>query len=153
MRARTYMVVVLAVVAMGLGACSSSGGDSSKDTGAEDTVANFVNGLEKHDTTVACASYQKNVRKQCVENLPKDATVEGFKVGNSMVDGNKALVVILADKLCLGGDCLTNHDPNKGLPSSTDGFAKAYKAAQKGGSTDPRVPLVKVGDTWYIDAT
>src|SRR3954454_21095493 len=129
MRARTYMVVVLAVVAMGLGACSSSGGDSSKDTGPEDTVTNFVNGLEKHDTTVACASYQKNFRKECVKNLPKDSTVKGFKVGNSMVDGNKAIVVVVADKLCLADQCLTNHDPNKGLPSSTGGFAKAFKAA------------------------
>ena len=146
MRARTYVTAALATIAITITGCSKS----STSNGATATVEGFVKAVQQHDTKAACSHYQPSVQAQCEKNLPKDSQVTGFKVGDSIVDGDRAIVVIEADKLCLGGTCLTNHDAHKDLPSKS-GFDAAYKKVQSGSNTDPRVPCIKVNGTWYIN--
>jgi len=77
--------------------------------------------------------------------------VAGFKVGHSIREGDRALVTIIADKLCAVAEqkCVSNHDPNSDLPTTSSGFDKAFKTAAKGGDSNA-FPCIRIGGKWYV---
>jgi hypothetical protein len=64
-----------------------------------------------------------------------------------MVRGKEAIVVVVADKWCGGKACVSNHDPNKGLPSQTRGFGHAFDATS---NALPAVAVVQISGKWYV---
>jgi hypothetical protein len=79
-------------------------------------------------------------------------TVRGsaIRIGATDIEGTQALVVPIGT-ICLDANqCLTNTDPNAGIPASPANFGEAYLQAT-GTETDPAGGLQEVKGLWYLD--
>jgi hypothetical protein len=70
-----------------------------------------------------------------------------WRIGNSMIRKDEAIVVVIADKWCAAKVCVSNNDPNKGLPPRSGGFGAAFAATS---NAVPSVSVVRVDGKWYV---
>lgn len=70
-------------------------------------------------------------------------------LGATDIVGSQALVVPVGT-VCLDGTCLTNTNPNTGIPTTSAGFPAAYQQATQT-ETDPAAGVDEVGGQWYLD--
>jgi len=71
-----------------------------------------------------------------------------WTVGRAVTDGDRAIVDV-EYQTCLGSDCLTNTNPNAGLPGSGTSFGTAFQQdlANFSYATD----CVRLNGRWYVD--
>ena len=69
-------------------------------------------------------------------------------MGHAVTDGNKAIVDVEYEA-CLGSDCLTNTDPNAGLPGSGTSFSTAFQ--QTLANFNYATDCVRWHGRWYVD--
>jgi hypothetical protein len=161
-------VVALALVAT---ACSSSPAKSSTGSGSSGTQAanggstpaqatsGFVQGILSPRRVPACDYVVPNQKLQCQAAMAGfHITGSGVSTGNTFVNGDQALVSLLARRLCTsaltqnGRSCKSNSDPNAGLPRTATGFPAAYAATFVAGRTAlTAIPCLKVGGRWYVN--
>ncbi len=148
-----------AVLAAGvvLGACGGGTGSLSAAPGHDSpqaVLAGFIQAIKGKNLQSLCQYVAPASQSQCRSSLGAvksgSITVEGASIGNVSRQGNRALVVLIADKYCAGGKCYSNHDPNAGLPRGSETFNAAWSKAQTGTSQDPAAPVQMVNGKWYL---
>lgn len=111
-------------------------------------VAGYMTGYQKRDDKMICdyvAPPQVGLCNFLVGGVTYSLTP--WRIGNSMVRGKEAIVVVVADKWCGGKACVRNNDPNKGLPQHPRGFEHAFDTAS---NALPAVAVVRVKGKWYV---
>lgn len=150
-------MLVLAGGGVLLAACGGSAGLPSPGHGSPAAAASgFVQGLSQGNGTGACAYVVPDQESACTAALPSSHfTFESPGIGNTKTVGDQALVSIISTKACISQtssttNCVSNSNPNQGLPSSDSGFASAYSAAQ-GTSDALTLPMQNVNGQWYVN--
>ena len=72
-----------------------------------------------------------------------------WTVGHVATDGNRAIVDVIYENVCLGGRCTTNNDPNAGLPGSGTSFSTAFRQIQA--KFNYATDCVRLNGRWYVD--
>ncbi len=155
------------------GACGGGGSSSGAAPGhgsPQAVLAGVIQSLQKSRSVVSiCQWYVPSEQSRCrstLGHLPvgldngreiptnsQRATIQGARVGNVAISptDTEAIAVIVADKFCVVSPCLSNHDPNAGLPRGSETFAQAWNRVQgNSSSTNPTLPLTKVKGKWYL---
>jgi hypothetical protein len=112
-------------------------------------VAGYLTGYTSNDPSVICAYVVPVQEKSCL-SLLGDAphnSVTSWRIGNSLVRGNEAIVVVLSDRWCIAKICLGNSDPGKGLPRHEKDFEHAFDSTS---NWLPAVSVVRVHGKWYV---
>jgi hypothetical protein len=112
-------------------------------------VAGYVTGYDNSDSQQICA-YVAPLQHEYCDFLFGNAlrsSVTGWQLGNSLVRGDKAIVVVTADKWCIAKVCVGNRDPKKGLPNKNRGFENAF---DKTTNWLPAVSVVELKGKWYV---
>jgi hypothetical protein len=112
-------------------------------------VAGYLTGSHGADKTQICsyvAPPQQGFCSFLVRTGPKQSLTP-WRLGNSIVRGDKAIVVVMADKWCVGKICLTNSNPDGGLPQKLRGFEHAFDTT---GNSLPALSVVRVKGRWYV---
>jgi hypothetical protein len=110
-------------------------------------VAGYLTGYTKKNGNMICsyvAPVQDGVCRFLVAGTPYPLV---WRIGNSMVRGKEAIVVVLSDKWCAAGTCIRNTDASKGLPSNPRGFERAFDATR---NLLPALSVVRVDGKWYV---
>jgi len=156
---RTKVMVIIAAGAVAIASC---GGGTPRTVlvpapqqqpapghgSPQAAAAGYMTGYQKADDKMVCAYVVPPQVKLC--NFLVGASTYSltpWRIGNSMVRGKEAIVVVVADSWCGGKACVQNHDPNKGLPLQTRGFERAFDATS---NALPAVAVVKVNGQWYV---
>ena len=141
--------------ALALGACSSTRSTSSLPSPGHSSpqaaVVGLITGIQKHDGT-ECSYVVPESQAECRSTLLavfQQSTVTGFALGKTTTVGNQSIVSVLATKACIGGQCVSNSDPNQGQPNGSTTFAQAYKDGKDNSATTTAV-LERVAGLWYI---
>ena len=64
--------------------------------------------------------------------------------------------MVVYTKLCQGGTCFNNANPNEGIPTNDSGFAQEYSHALAMATSAelnnyPALPMLQVNGQWYFD--
>ncbi len=134
--------------------CGGGGGSDQPAAGHDSpqaAVVGLIAGLSQQDAQKTCNYVLPTPQSRCAfASSISSWSVAGFKLGHAVTNGDRALVTIVVDKLCGNGHCLTNHDPNAGLPSPANGtFDDAFKAAANSPS-DPAVTCTRSDGKWFV---
>jgi hypothetical protein len=73
--------------------------------------------------------------------------LKNWSIGQSMIRGNEAIVVVMSNAWCLGKVCYNNSDPGRGLPKKAKTFENAF---YKTTPVLPALGVVRVKDKWYV---
>ena len=146
---------LVCVPALALGACSSSRSTSSLPSPGHSSpqaaVVGLITSIQKHNG-MECTYVVPESQAECRSTLLavfQQSTVTGFALGKTTTVGNESIVSVLATKACIGGQCVSNSDPNQGQPNGSTTFAQAYKDAKDNSATATAV-LERVGASWYV---
>jgi hypothetical protein len=156
---RTKVMALIASGAVAIGAC---GGSSPRTVSVPAPQQQPAPGYDSPQA--AATGYMTGYRKAddkmiCKYVVPRQAglcdflvggavySLTPFRIGNSMVRGKEAIVVVVADKWCGGKACVHNQDPTKGLPRQAQGFEHAFDATS---NALPAVAVVQVDGKWYV---
>ena len=139
-------------VGLACAGCGSGGGTTSPKAGSPQAVATAAaKALAAGDYGTLCHYLPPAAQPQCKTGAPHTFTVGGFKLGNSDVQGDRALVVIEADRVCVAQQsCASNHDPNLGLPNGSVTFADAFRNSLTGKAFFT-TSLTNINGKWYIE--
>lgn len=116
-------------------------------------VAGFTGNMMRHHPQTACRYGLPGDRGICA------AAVEGmyllggkitgsWTVGHVVTAGDRAIVDVEYEA-CLGSRCVTNTNPNAGLPDSGTSFSSAFRQALA--SFDYATDCVRLRGGWYVD--
>ena len=151
MKKNPLWAVPVAVAAMLLSSC---GGGSSGSTPASGhgspgaAVMGLTRALAAHDSAAACGYFVPSELSQC-QNTQLPAVTGTVKIGRTVINGDRALVVVMSSKFCIQNSCVSNNDPNKGLPGGSSTFDQAYSETQNS-NNDPTTPCQLVDGKWYV---
>jgi hypothetical protein len=112
-------------------------------------VAGYLTGYGSNDPNVICDYVAPSQAESC-RSLLGDAphnSVEQWRIGDSLVRGNEAIVVVLSDRWCIAKICLGNDDPGKGLPRDEKDFERAFDSTS---NWLPAVSVVRLHGKWYV---
>ncbi len=109
--------------------------------------------MMRHHVDAACSYSLPGYRGICgmaVEGmfLLGNKVTGSWTVGHVVTDGNRAIVDVEYDA-CLGSDCVTNNDPNAGLPGSGTSFSTAFR--QNLANFNYATDCVRLHGRWYVD--
>lgn len=108
----------------------------------------LIRSLSAHNMNEACSYFVPSAASQCsAAQLP--AATGSVTIGHTAINGDRALVVVMSSKFCLQNQCLSNNDPNKGLPHGSTTFDQAYTETQQS-NNDPTTPCQRVNGKWYV---
>lgn len=143
-----------AVAVAGALAVASCGGSSSSGTtpaSGHDSPGAAVMGLTRslaaRDNAAACSYFVPSEQSVC-QGTQLPAVTGSVKIGRTVINGDRALVVVMSPKFCIQSSCVSNNDPNKGLPSGSTTFDQAYSATQN--NNDPTTPCQRINGKWYV---
>jgi len=112
-------------------------------------VAGYLTGHRNNDPKQICAYVAPPQATFCdfiVGTAPKES-LKPWRLGNAAVRGDRAIVVVMTDRWCIGKLCLGNNDPNRGLPPPNRRFDHAF---DKTSNSLPAVSVVRVKGKWYV---
>jgi hypothetical protein len=158
--------VTTALVCIGVGLVSAGCGSGSGASGGasgpvarsspkpgspEAVVRAAGDALAAGDNAALCHYLPPAAQKRCATGAPHTFTISGLGLGNSAVLGDRALVVVVADRVCvLQTPCASNHDPNVGLPNAQVSFDDAFQRSLTGKAFFT-ASLTKISGKWYVD--
>ena len=153
LRARSVVGVLGPILI--LTACSSGGSTGTASTPSNSPQALVSTGLKD----LATGNYQDLCKylalspgQQCTTGSPGTFTVKGYSLGESSVQGDRALVVVRADQVCIfHASCTSNQDPRAGLPNGSVTFDQAWQAATSGQSLYTAA-VERINGKWMIVA-
>jgi hypothetical protein len=159
-KGRSKRLLLVAFVAVAVASCGSSDPRAvlvrptqQQPSPGHDTpgaaVSGYMAGYDTHDAPMVCEYVAPGQRGLCgfLVGTGQKYSIANWRLGNSVVRGNEAIVTILADKWCAGRACTNNSDPNKGLPAHTAGFGHAFDVTP---NAVPTVSVEKIKGKWYV---
>jgi hypothetical protein len=157
MRLRRPFGAAVLLLAIGAAACGSSGnGLPAAGTGTpQAAVSGFIGNLPT-DVSAACGYVVPSQQAQCNKTFAGGTfSITSPSIGQSSVDGNEALVVVLSTNSCTGlagstSICNSNTNASAGLPSSQSDFATAFQATFASNATAV-APCIEFGGVWYVE--
>lgn len=149
---RAVLAVAAAAGALTLASCGSSGTSGTTPASGHGSPGAAVMGLSRalavHDNAAACSYFEPSLQDQC-KGIQLPVTKGNIEIGHSAIQGDRALVVVMSTSYCIQNQCVSNKDPNKGLPSGSTNFDQAYSATQNN-NNDPTTPCQRVNGKWYV---
>jgi len=119
----------------------------------QDAVSGFIDAYADGNAVLACSYVAPDPLCPTILTLSTDA-LPPIKIGDDVVDGAEALVVV-EGKLCdVNNRCKSYSNPRRGLPSHTADFAKVFQAAGMAieeGVAQPVFPCVFERSKWRVD--
>ena len=109
-----------------------------------------MTGFANNDAAAICEYVVPSQRAVCSVMAKAHYSVSPWRLGNSLVRGHEAIVVVVADKFCASTLCVKNPDPNRGLPHNRDshqGFDHAFDATV---APLPANSVVRLNGKWYV---
>lgn len=147
------VVILLALIGGALYVGLAGSPSSDANSSAPAAASAVANDLRSGDFTQVCSLAPDAQRSKCrndLRSLSAGSVSYKVAVGNVIVSGNRALLV-MTGTVCLGtGQCLSNHDVNAAMTSGQT-FDQAYAVAAGNNSSSPFiVPLVQQDGKWYV---
>lgn len=105
------------------------------------------------DFALACSYALPSLQAGCPAQMSQQTTtVRGapIRIGATDIVGTQALVVPIGTVCLDAKQCLTNTNPNAGIPATAANFGEAYLQAT-GTETDPAGGFQEVKGLWYLD--
>jgi len=115
----------------------------------QSAVAGYLSGWVRKDTATICSYVAPPQKGYCAYLVggPTKYSLASWRIGDAMIRGDEAIVVIMSDSWCVAKFCFKNTDPRNGLPSTSAGFAHAFEKTSTG---VPAVAVVRVHAKWYV---
>jgi hypothetical protein len=118
-----------------------------------DAVAGFTGNMMRHHPEAACRYGLPGYRGICVIGVGGmyllGSKITGtWTVGHVVTAGDRAIVDVEYEA-CLGSHCVTNTNPDAGLPDSGTSFTSAFRQALA--SFDYATDCVRLHEGWYVD--
>jgi hypothetical protein len=118
------------------------------------TVAGYIGNMMRHDAEASCRYSEPGYQGLCAlavqaMYLTGSKITGTWTVGHVVTNGNRAIVDVEYEEVCLGSTCLTNADPNAGLPGSGTSFSVAFK--QNLTNYNYATDCVRWHGRWYVD--
>jgi hypothetical protein len=116
-------------------------------------VAGFTGNMMRHHPQAACHYSMPARQGICAMALEAmyllGAKITGtWAVGHVVMAGDRAIVDVEYEA-CLGSDCVTNTNPDAGLPDSGASFNSAFRHALT--DFDYAMDCVRLPHGWYVD--
>jgi hypothetical protein len=116
-------------------------------------VAGYIGNMMRHRAAAACRYSLPGYQGMCALGVQAmylmGSKISGtWTVGHVVTDGNRAIVDV-EYQACLGSDCLTNTDPDAGLPGSGTSFAADFR--QTLANFNYATDCVRLNGRWYVD--
>lgn len=112
-------------------------------------VIGMAQALANGNLTQACGYFIPSEQAACRGSGSAPKVSGTFTIGETVTDGDRALVVQMSSHYCVQDNCHSNNDPTAGLPSGSTTFDQAYSASQND-KNDPTSPCQRIGGLWYI---
>jgi hypothetical protein len=159
MRATKIAIACLAIIALAWVSIRLSGNPKLKPPPSPgyqspaNAVAGFTGDEMRHRTLAACRYSLPSDQGLCAIAVEAmfmlGSKVTGtWTVGNVVTAGNRAIVDVEYEA-CLGSDCVTNTNPNAGLPGSGTSFSSAF--SQNLTNFNYATDCVRLHGRWYVD--
>jgi hypothetical protein len=115
-------------------------------------VAGYIGNMMHHRAAAACRYSLPSRQGICAVGVQAmyltGSKITGtWTVGHVVTDGNRAIVDV-EYQACLGSDCLTNTDPNAGLPGSGASFSAAFEQTLT--NFNYATDCVRLNGRWYV---
>ncbi len=151
--ARFGAVAAILATAIVVTGCATHLGGSTPPGGHQtpaNAMAGFIGNMLGDHPQAACRYGVPSQFGVCMLALAAEGKASGgWRIGNTATSGNKAIVDVEYANACMVGTCITNSNPNAGLPGSGLSFDAAFKQARQAqGFT---LPCVRIGANWYVD--
>jgi hypothetical protein len=116
-------------------------------------VAGFTGDMMRHQPQAACRYGMPGYGGICAFGVGGmyllGSKITGtWTVGRVVTAGDRAIVDVEYEA-CLGSHCVTNTNPNAGLPDSGMSFSNAFRQALT--SFDYATDCVRLHGSWYVD--
>jgi len=116
-------------------------------------VAGFTSNMMRHHPEAACRYGLPGDSGICAVAVEAmyllGSKITGtWTVGHVVTAGDRAIVDVEYE-ICLGSHCVTNTNPNTGLPDSGTSFTSAFRQALA--SFDYATDCVRLHGSWYVD--
>jgi len=116
-------------------------------------VAGFTGNMMRHHPEAACSYGLPGDRGICVVAVEAmyllGSKITGtWTVGHAVTVGDRAIVDVEYEA-CLGSHCVTNTNPNAGLPDSSTSFIGAFRQALA--SFDYATDCIRLHGGWHVD--
>ena len=139
-----------ALASLALASCGSSGSSGTTPASGHDSPGAAVIGLTRalttHDTAAVCGYFVPSEHSVCMSTQLPTATGT-VRIGRTVINGDRALVVVMSSKYCIQNQCISNNDPGKGLPSGSTTFDQAYRSQN---NNAPITPCQRINGKWYV---
>lgn len=153
---RSLSIGWICIALAGASACDSSEpsewrsvqpGHGSPEAAAAGYMAAFAQNSGEDQCDYVAGTGPEASPKDCTE--ANDSTLNRWGIGQSLVNEDRALVVVLYERLCTGSDsdCVTNTSPTRNLPKQMSDFDDQYKARTE---NNPALPTILIDGRWYV---
>ncbi len=109
-----------------------------------------MEGFANNDPAAICEYVVPAQRPVCNVMAKAHYSVTNWRLGNSLVRGHEAIVVVLADKFCAAKLCVKNPDQNRGLPRKHDNSQSFDHAFDSTVAPLPANSVVRLKGKWYV---
>lgn len=131
-----------------------SPGNNSPEAAVDGAISNILG----DDLAGSCQYLAPAFQSDCQSAAGSPDSVTGaFSITGEDISVNEALVSLTGNE-CQNGSCVTNSDPDSGMPPGAGSFADAYAAAAAAVSpSNPNpsplspVPCIEIGGKWYVN--
>lgn len=119
----------------------------------DNAVAGFVGNLLHDRPAAACRYTAPDERAACTVGLELFRGAEQvsgkWALGNGATSGDRAIVDVEYDQTCENSaNCLSNSNPNAGLPGNGESFDAAFQRALS--TLDYATDCTRIGGRWYV---
>jgi hypothetical protein len=139
-----------AILATGCGAQLTGSRPTAGHLSPASAMAGFIANMLAGRPVAACGYAVPGVAGPCALAVGAEGKGSGsWAIGNTATSGNRAIVDVEYANACMVGSCITNTDPNAGLPHSGLSFGAAFKQAQQ--AQNYAMACVLIGGRWYVE--
>jgi hypothetical protein len=137
--------------------CSSGGAPGSRPRpgyqSPDSAVAGYVGNLLADHPAAACRYTEPAEQAACTTGLDLFGGLEqesgNWALGNGATSGDQAIVDVEYQQACVNGaNCLSNSNPNAGLPGNGLSFEAAFRRALN--TLDYATDCVRIDGLWYV---
>ena len=118
----------------------------------QSALAGLLAGILSSRPTNACKYVLPYQRESCFYTITGFTFSAHVAIHRVITEGTRALIELTGTVCELGVECVSNGQPNAGMPNAGTQFENAYSAAVYAVSSLSPVPCREIDGRWYLDA-